>query len=898
MKIFNKICIAVVALFALASGSLHAESEKFFADEILEKFDIMPAEGVEMTTTQYEGDKVIEFSGLYGEIRIVSRNSFRYLASGTINVYSNGSDQSFFMGTEVYDEELGNIESEGRIGFAAGFADYEFQLYNPVSGIVTIRLIKGKSDVLRLRSIELVSAGQESLWFDPDAVTIEAGEKIDMPTVYGNTGGYTPTFTSSDPSVVSVGTNARMLQAHKPGNAVIYATIPEAAGYVGGKGELQVTVTPYTVEGTTEVLTMPKAGALRELLADLPSDKIGSLSLTGPINSQDIIVLRGGNPRLSNLQRLDLSAATLDPDDGEYNSTSGNHDIGMGSTTIHYFLSADEHETVTSKPTGMGGGTVTIKRYTLDLGAAFCGLDYLTELILPNGLQRVGNLLASNCPELQIVSGPDQISHIEEGAFSGSSKLHSVSLGSLTRIDDSAFYATSISGIDLSTVTHLGESVFEESGITAANLSSLDSIPNSAFLKAGKLSQVVFSPKTVFIGGSTFSETALSGDIQLPSSVNTIGYRAFAYTGINNITGPAELLHVGSGIFWGTPMEERLRFEEPTDMVYIGKAAVAYYNRNHSGSEIKINDGTVALCGSLFHEVETEMKYVLPSSLKVIGDAALNQKGTGNLPESIEWYGERAVGLDIAELTIGENVTHIGERAFSNIPALLTLTYNTPSTDIELSSFPNTMEKVTIGPKARLIARHMFDRQTNLIRLNFEKREDKFPLTIGEYAFYNSGRITNARLPEGTDTIAERAFDGCTALSEIYIPSTTKYIAIDAFQNCPNLKVIYSYLSEPYDFEPQTRADSYVFPADATIYVLPNAVEAYKSSPQWGQWAIEPMDEEHLKDFDAGVSDSLADQNDPIVGVYDLNGRKVLNDSASGIYIVRHKSGKTTKVIR
>ncbi len=84
-----------------------------------------------------------------------------------------------------------------------------------------------------------------SLSFSSDAVEVVRGESVSAPTLSGNTGSGTVTYSSADEKIATVN-NSGVVTGVKAGNTTITATVAETAQYLGGSATFDVNVTkPY-----------------------------------------------------------------------------------------------------------------------------------------------------------------------------------------------------------------------------------------------------------------------------------------------------------------------------------------------------------------------------------------------------------------------------------------------------------------------------------------------------------------------------------------------------------------------------------------------------------------------------------------------------------------------------
>ena len=161
-------------------------------------------------------------------------------------------------------------------------------------------------------------------------------------------------------------------------------------------------------------------------------------------------------------------------------------------------------------------------------------------------------------------------------------------------------------------------------------------------------------------------------------------------------------------------------------------------------------------------------------------------------------------------VTIPENVTKIGEGAFSGLAGLKTVII--PGTVKEVGanafSYNTTLEKVVMQEGTEIIGDQAFYQCYNLSEINLPNTINsvgKFSMvnskitkldipaslkTIGTYAFLYLRELQTVNIPEGVETIKRVAFEGCTKLETITIPSTVTNIENEAFASCNSLTQI------------------------------------------------------------------------------------------------------------
>ncbi len=109
------------------------------------------------------------------------------------------------------------------------------------------------------------------------------------------------------------------------------------------------------------------------------------------------------------------------------------------------------------------------------------GYSYLTEVIMPTGVETIGGYAFQNCTGLTYanLSG---VKTLECGVFYGCTKLVSVNVPELTSIGEYAFQSTTLKGLDAPKVISLGTYAFSSATLSGIiNLPSCSSIENYVF---------------------------------------------------------------------------------------------------------------------------------------------------------------------------------------------------------------------------------------------------------------------------------------------------------------------------------------------------------------------------------------------------------------------------------
>lgn len=205
-----------------------------------------------------------------------------------------------------------------------------------------------------------------------------------------------------------------------------------------------------------------------------------------------------------------LSCISVDVDNPCYTSVDGN---------LYYKETGAESIMLVRYAMGKSDQSFTIPKWVQEIGStAFSGSGNLTNIVIPEGIQRIGCDINNNgnlinycitCESLLSVHIPDSVSIIGEDAFSECSRLKNVNIpNSVTEIGASAF-----------------RKCYELDNITIPN--SVKEIGGSAFSRCHGLTSINIQGGITCINDSTFLHCYRLESITIPNSVTSIDWEAF-----------------------------------------------------------------------------------------------------------------------------------------------------------------------------------------------------------------------------------------------------------------------------------------------------------------------------------------------------------------------------------
>ena len=385
----------------------------------------------------------------------------------------------------------------------------------------------------------------------------------------------------------------------------------------------------------------------------------------------------------------------------------------------------------------------------------------LEEIVLPSSVKTIGSYAFSNNKSLEKINLLDGVRQIEEGAFSGDSKLSVVELPeTLTEISRYVFSDTpSLTHINLpSGITNIGTGAFEHSGLTSIEL-----------------------PKELTeIGYYAFSQTHLS-EIYLPKKLNSLGINAFSNIDtLKKVTVTSDINKswddwYWEGLFDGSPL-----------------------------TTVVIEEGVTKIPAKMFYNQPGIVNINFPSTMKEIAGYAFKNTSlkTVLFPSAIEKIGNYAFG-DIVTLTsidVGSNLV-TGWNAFSGSKNLVTINLKSGARKIVDGFLADTgITEFVVPEGVEEIGKDAFSSNKQLTKITLPSTLK----TIGEGAFSNTGlkeivfpatmktipygildntQVEKIVLSEGVEEIGDYAFANNKLLKSVVLPSTLKKIGRGAFKD-------------------------------------------------------------------------------------------------------------------
>ena len=142
----------------------------------------------------------------------------------------------------------------------------------------------------------------------------------------------------------------------------------------------------------------------------------------------------------------------------------------------------------------------------------------------------------------------------------------------------------------------------------------------------------------------------------------------------------------------------------------------------------------------------------------------------------------------IASVSLGNNISNIGDYAFSFCTDLTNITI--PESVVNIGDYAfrgcTGLTSITIPESVTSISDYVFRGCTGLTSITIPDNVT----SIGDYAFSECTGLTSMTIPESVTNIGDYAFSECTGLTSMTIPESVTNIGGSAFQSCTSLEKI------------------------------------------------------------------------------------------------------------
>lgn len=495
----------------------------------------------------------------------------------------------------------------------------------------------------------------------------------------------------------------------------------------------------------------------------------------------------------------------------------------------------------------------------------FAGTQIKTLPEMP-GLKRIGDEAFYQCKNLKKVTIPETVEYIGGGAFYGCSNIWSLTYNAINaeceRLMESNIPLEKIVIGDK--VRRLPRGIFSGREFTEVTLPAcLERIDEFAFYGCKNLTTINLSDSIRYIGDNAFYGCSSLKNIHWPLRLTTIGSRAFRQTALETISLPEGVTSVGDGAFYICPFAKT---------VYIPSTAnveddINYYFELEEGGNCVItcmspiphpqarhwNVGVAAI------KVPAELVEQYKAQFPDIADKimAVNQVGAMDKDSKTSFAAGISEETDLGDAVIGDVYVTVGDGDG----------YDSTDGSIVLNSTMTAAEVAGIGS-----------------------------LAPGKSDIANrfNGLIVKVNAGDGTMVIDCKTVGKNTLNVKVGEAEPQAFVKTDK----GTIEVAYRVGKETcvyiYGAEQEMADDAETAKAHQVAACRPLSRAAALSAS---------ASENCVKIYAVGVSQStginhtLIDSNSPIIGYYTLDGVKIEQPNAPGIYVVRRADGSNYKLV-
>ena len=480
---------------------------------------------------------------------------------------------------------------------------------------------------------------------------------------------------------------------------------------------------------------------------------------------------------------------------------------------------------------------------------AFMGNEQLLSVVIPEGIQHIGEYAFKDCRHLADISLPSTLTSIGERAFYHCF-LDSLFLpDGIEHIETYTFRDARVNYVKLpANLKTIGYGAFFDCNMKKLIVpASVTTIGDYAFYD-GQIQELELSESLKTIGYAAFGYNNSISPVVLPEGLTEVGAYAFYYGYTNLLTIPSTLEKIGKCAFYTGEVDIIVKDFRPQPQIITGSDKVFGYARLGNSTLYVVDEAAI----DEYRKADVWRTFGSIRSIDkepVIGDyvfvrtpdwkyklVAYTGKGKAELvlPEQVDGHDYDIDddvfrrNTDITKVTLPVGVKKIGNDAFKDC-------YNLEEINLE---------------NVKKIGNDAFNYCYNLEEINLENVEE-----IGEYAFISCYNLSKVRFGNALKSIGNAAFayvplirvdipEGMTTISEfaffenqarcITLPSTLTFLGNRAFtdSNNGNLKMVISKNPTPpvcYTYERMFKDNL----GDCILYVPVGCKSAYENAPVW-----------------------------------------------------------------
>lgn len=469
----------------------------------------------------------------------------------------------------------------------------------------------------------------------------------------------------------------------------------------------------------------------------------------------------------------------------------------QGDLTFRLINEGDEYEVDLCDSSASGSLTIPSTYGGLPVTrigfSAFEGCTSLTRITIPDSVTTIDSYAFCYCSSLNVINISDNVTSIGTSAFEGCTSLLTVTVpDSVTSIGTSAFQdCFSLIGITLpDSLTHIGVFAFNNTALYNSSLSWKNGVlyigNHLIEAKSSVTGAITVKDSTKCIADYAFSECAVISSVSFGenSSLKSIGICSFrGCERLTKVTIPKSVTFVGNRAFSNCTALTQVNWnaEEVSDY---GDRIFFKAGTDGSGISVVFGDTVRKIPANLF---DASSNYYRPKLISVT---------IGNNVTSIGEEAFRKCDL-LTSITIPAGVKSLGFEAFAGCTKLTSININANLEEMVYwdafaqAGIEGEGINVVFGDSVTAIPGYLFDVGSELSLPNITSVAfGNNVASIGDAAFRNSTGISSLNLPNSLKSIGENTFFGCAGVNEVGIPDSVVSLGAGAFGNCTALSTV------------------------------------------------------------------------------------------------------------
>lgn len=395
--------------------------------------------------------------------------------------------------------------------------------------------------------------------------------------------------------------------------------------------------------------------------------------------------------------------------------------------------------------------------------------DYraITDLEIPANVERMGNYIVNNCPQLQRIKVnaevPPTLGSLDNNRYYdeyGNSTYHYLRIV-IPRESFHAYRLVNAWNTDYNVLIGGDEGITVNTGKIAAGDLGHVVVEEAGYLQ--EVNKLIIEGELNADDWSKIKQMTNLTELDLSKAlIDEIPSNAFSGRwAIDKVVLPPTLKKIGSFAFQGTALTS---VNIPDNVETIKECA---FSQVRQLQEVHLPDSLTSLGNYAFAECRSLRTVKIPTKLKTIPDYTFQNcrsLQSVELHDSITAFEDYSFNnCDLREITLPKSTTWVGGSAFKGNANLSKVTLNEGLVDIWTYAFQNTaIDTLNCPSTLRNIYSNAFRDCTNLRQINLNEGLTRIEL----YALANN-KATEIVLPSSLEYCSQSAFDDCDSLVTI-----------------------------------------------------------------------------------------------------------------------------------